>query len=56
MLWQREDETSQVVVVGPYPLFVSSFKTLRATKWLVDEVRDYFRTVENIFKPNVFLL
>ncbi|PIO29870.1 hypothetical protein AB205_0171730, partial [Aquarana catesbeiana] len=37
VLWQREDETSQVVVVGPYPLFVSSFKTLRATKWLVDE-------------------
>lgn len=42
MLWQREDETSQVVVVGPYPLFVSSFKMLRATKWLVDEVIDSY--------------
>ncbi|XP_040195329.1 uncharacterized protein LOC120928296 [Rana temporaria] len=25
-------------VVGPYPLFVSSFQALRAKKWLVDEV------------------
>ncbi|XP_077321140.1 sentrin-specific protease 3-like [Lithobates pipiens] len=42
MVWQREDEQSQVVVVGPYPLFVSSFKTLRSSKWLVDEVIDAY--------------
>ncbi|XP_073470138.1 uncharacterized protein [Aquarana catesbeiana] len=41
VLWQREDENSQEVV-GPYPLYVYSFKTLRATQWLGDEVIDAY--------------
>lgn len=42
MLWTKEDDESLEVVVGPYKLYVSSFKTLHGTKWLVEEVIDAF--------------
>ncbi|XP_040270163.1 uncharacterized protein LOC120985982 [Bufo bufo] len=36
-LWSAEDDGSVVAVVGPYQLYISSFKTLHGKEWLVDE-------------------
>ncbi|CAH2329326.1 Hypothetical predicted protein [Pelobates cultripes] len=41
-LWEAEDDGSVEAVVGPYKLYVSSFRTLHGNNWLVDEVIDAF--------------
>ncbi|CAH2283751.1 gypsy retrotransposon integrase 1, partial [Pelobates cultripes] len=42
ILWEAEDDGSVEAVVGPYKLYVSSFRTLHGNKWLVDEVIDAY--------------